>query len=511
MIARIGPDRHSLRCEKLNMKVLLVSPATPDTFWSFRHALRFVSKKSAFPPLGLLTVAAMVPREWELRLRDMDVQPLHDYDIKWADYVFISAMLVHTESARQVAALCKTLGKPVVAGGPLFTTSHELFPEIPHFVLGESEEVMPQLVADMEQGEVKPLYSASRRPELAGTPIPRWDLIHLEDYVTMPVQFSRGCPFDCEFCDIIVMNGRKPRCKSPEQMISEFEALLAEGWASTVFVVDDNFIGHKVKVKELLRAIIEWRERRKVRLTFLTEASFNIADDPELLDLMGQAGFRKIFIGVETPDEASLIECGKVQNTKRNLIDSIRKIQQAGMEVMGGFIIGFDGDKANIFQRQFDFIQQSGIVTAMVGLLTALPGTKLFHRLQEEGRILAHSTGNNLDAVLNYVPRLDRDVLIDGYRSLVMHLYSPKIYYKRVREFLRHYRPLSPGPPVSRQEIVAFVKSMWVLGVRHRGRRAYWRLIIQTLVSKPRSFAQTVQLAICGYHFRRIAAGMSVS
>jgi radical SAM superfamily enzyme YgiQ (UPF0313 family) len=490
------------------MKILLISPATPDTFWSFRHALPFVSKKSAFPPLGLLTIAAMLQREWDLRVCDMDVTALAESDIEWADYVFISAMLIHTDSARRVAALCASMGKPVVAGGPLFTSSHELFPEIPHFVLGEAEEIMPVLVADLEAGAVKPLYSASRRPELASTPIPRWDLIRLSDYLAMPVQFSRGCPFDCEFCDIIIMNGRKPRCKSPEQMIAEFEALLSAGWATTVFVVDDNFIGHKVRVKELLRALIEWRERRKVHLTLITEASVNIADDPDLLDLMGRAGFRRIFIGVETPEEDSLVECHKVQNTKRNLIDSIRKIQQAGMEVMGGFIIGFDGDKPNIFQRQYEFIQQSGIVTAMVGLLTALPGTKLFHRLEKEGRILAHSTGNNVDAVLNYIPRLDRDVLVNGYRSLVTQLYSPKVYYQRVREFLRHYRPLSPNPPLARHEILAFLRSLWLLGVRHKGRRGYWRLLIHTLASKPRAFAEAVNLAICGYHFRRIAAAM---
>ena len=243
------------------MNVLLISPRTPDTFWSFKHVLRFVSKRSTFPPLGLLTVAAMLPREWSLKVVDLNVSRLPDAELRAADVVMISAMLVHEASVREVTARCAALNKRVIAGGPLFTTGHESFPEIEHFVLGEAEELMPQLVADLEAGCVKKIYRADTRPSIALSPVPRWDLIDLRNYVTMAVQFSRGCPFDCEFCDIIVMNGRVPRTKSPAQVIAELEVLRARGWKDMVFLVDDNFIGNKVRTRELLREMIAWRER----------------------------------------------------------------------------------------------------------------------------------------------------------------------------------------------------------------------------------------------------------
>jgi radical SAM superfamily enzyme YgiQ (UPF0313 family) len=488
------------------MNVLLVSPATPLTFWSFKHAMRFVSRKAAYPPLGLLTVAAMLPRDWNLKLLDLEVSAMKDTDLDWADYVMISGMLVHEESAREVVARCVTRSCPVIAGGPLFTTGHDRFPDVRHIVLGEAEEIMPELIADMISGQVKERYEAPRRPDVTQTPVPRWDLIRLNDYATMALQYSRGCPFDCEFCDIIVMNGRVPRTKTPVQMIGEIESLLAAGWRESIFIVDDNFIGNRAKAKVFLRELIAWKKRQDLRTSFITEASLNLVDDAELLDLMVQAGFTKIFIGIETPEEDSLVECAKVQNTRRDLAAAVQKIQNAGIEVMAGFIVGFDGDKPNIFERQFRFIQEAGIVTAMVGLLTALPGTRLWTRLQGEGRILHHSTGNNLDGVLNFVPRLDRDTLIDGYRSLVKHLYAPKTYYHRVLTFLRHYKPAGPRPRPTRTDIMAFIRSLWIMGVWTRGRREYWKFLIRTLIYRRDAFAEAVTLAIYGYHFRRVAA-----
>lgn len=490
------------------MNVLLVWPIVPDTFWSFSHALPFIAKKAAFPPLGLLTVAAMMPRDWNLRLVDLNVRPLRDADIQWADYVMISAMIVQAESSHRVVARCRRLGKPVIAGGPLFTTGRERFPEIQHFVHGEAEDILPELVSDMRSGTLKPLYLRTQRPDVTRTPPPRWDLIRLNDYATMSLQFSRGCPFNCEFCDIIVMNGRVPRVKTPSQMIAELDSLVAAGWKGPVFIVDDNFIGHKVKAKALLREIIAWRGRRASRITFFTEASMNVVDDEQMLDLLPRAGFKRLFVGIESPDDDSLDECAKVQNTGRDLVADVKRLQQAGLEVMGGFIVGFDHDKLSVFERQWQFIQDSGVVAAMVGLLTALPETRLFHRLQREGRILAQSTGNNLDAVLNFIPRLDRDALIDGYRSLVRRLYAPRNYYGRITTFLREYRPKGPKPALTLSDVRAFVRSLWVMGVVTPGRREYWKFLTRALIRHRRVFAEAMTLAITGHHFRKIAAGI---
>ncbi len=490
------------------MNILLVSPATPVTFWSFKHVLPLVSKKAAFPPLGLLTVAAMLPRTWNLKLVDLNVTGLRAADIDWADYVLVSAMLVHERSAREVAARCAARGKPLVAGGPLFATGHQRFPEIPCFVLGEAEQIMPRVVADMSSGRLQPLYRAPGKPDLACTPIPRWDLIDGRDYATMSVQFSRGCPFNCEFCDIVALYGRVPRAKSPGQMLAELDALLEAGWNGPIFVVDDNFIGHKTRAKELLRAMIDWRVRRKARVSFSTEASLNLVDDDELLELMVAAGFKKVFVGLETPEESSLTECAKLQNTARDLVAAVGKIHKAGIEVMGGFIVGFDHDPSNIFERQRRFIQEAGVVTAMVGLLNALPQTRLFARLKREGRILRESTGNNLDGILNFVPRLDRQLLVDGYRALLRHLYSPRVYYDRALTFLRQYRPRGPSVHRSWSDLSAFVKSLWLIGVRTRGRREYWKYFTKTLLLYPRAFGEAMNLAIAGYHFRKVASNL---
>lgn len=488
------------------MKILLLYPPTPDTFWSFKHVLRLVSKRSAFPPLGLLTVAAMLPKQWELRLVDMNVDRLRDEDLAWADYVFLSGMLVHREAIGGITVRCRRLGKPIVAGGPLFTTSHESFPEIPHFVLGEAEEIIPELVADLERGTLRPKYEAPRRPSLAQVPVPRWDLLRFGAYATMAVQFSRGCPFNCEFCDIIVMNGRVPRTKTPAQLIAELEALRLRGWKDMVFVVDDNFIGNRAHTKALLRELIVWRERTRAKMGFLTEASVNLADDPELMDLMVRAGFKKVFVGIETPSSESLEECHKLQNQGRDLVAAVAQLQRAGLQVMGGFIIGFDNDSQDIFKRQFEFIQRSGVVTAMVGLLTALPQTRLYQRLLAEGRLLTGSSGNNTEATLNFRPRLNREFLINGYRDLMKRLYEPRVYYERIRTFLRNHQPTGPRLRLSWSDLQAFLKSFYVLGVRHPGRRAYWRFCAGTLLRRPQQFAQAMELAIMGHHFRRIAS-----
>ena len=487
------------------MNILLISPQTPDTFWSFKHVLRFVSKRASFPPLGLLTVAAMLPAEWDLRLVDLNVKRLKEADLRWADVVMVSAMIVHKDSVRSIAAQCRDQGKPVIAGGPLFTTGYEAFPEIAHFVLGEAEEIMPLVVEDLRHNRLQHIYKAPRWPDLAQTPVPRWDLIDLRHYVTMPVQFSRGCPFNCEFCDIIVMNGRVPRTKPPAQLIAELEALRVRGWKEMVFIVDDNFIGDKQRTRELLGEMVAWRRRTGAEMGFLTEASVNLADDEGLCALMVEAGFTKVFVGIETPSVEALEECRKLQNRGRDLVQAVRLLQQRGLEVMGGFIIGFDSDKSDIFKRQFEFIQRSGVVTAMVGLLTALPQTRLYNRLKKEGRLETETSGNNTDTALNFKPRLNREFLQSGYRDLMKKLYEPKAYYQRVRTFLQNHKTSAPALRLSRADFMAFVKSLWLLGVWYRGRVAYWRFFIGTLLRRPSQFRQAIEFAILGYHFRRVA------
>jgi radical SAM superfamily enzyme YgiQ (UPF0313 family) len=487
------------------MKILLVSPQTPDTFWSFKHVLRFVSKHAAFPPLGLLTVAAMLPRDWELRLVDLNVERLREDDLRWADYVMLSAMIVHRESVHEIVARCETLGKTIIAGGPLFTTGHEAFPKIQHFVLGEAEEILPQVVADMTRGCLQRIYRAAGWPDISRTPIPRWDLVNLRRYVTMAVQFSRGCPYDCEFCDIVVMNGRVPRTKAPAQLVAELEVLRRRGWKDSVFIVDDNFIGDKKRTKDLLLELIAWRERVRPSMGFLTEASVNLVDDPELCALMVRAGFTKVFVGIETPSVESLQECHKLQNKSRDLVAAVQTLQRAGLEVMGGFIVGFDSDTTDIFKRQFEFIQRSGVATAMVGLLTALPQTRLYQRLKKEGRLETESTGNNTQAALNFRPKLSREFLQSGYRELMKKLYEPRVYYQRIRIFLKNYRPSGPRLRLSWADFQAFVKSFWLLGVWHHGRVAYWVFFWRTLLRRPHKFRHGIELAIVGYHFRRVA------
>jgi radical SAM superfamily enzyme YgiQ (UPF0313 family) len=488
------------------MNVLLVYPQNPDTFWSFKHVLRFVSKRSTFPPLGLLTVAAMLPADWQLKLVDLNVERLKDSDLRRAHYVMVSAMIVHQASVREIVARCRALGKPVIAGGPLFTTGHADFPEIQHFVLGEAEDLMPQLVADMQAGAVRREYRSDNRPDVKQVPVPRWDLIDLSHYVTMSVQFSRGCPYDCEFCDIIVMNGRVPRTKFPAQLIRELEALRRLGWKDMVFVVDDNFIGDKQQTTNLLRELIAWRERVRPGMGFFAEASVNLADDATLCDRMVKAGFKKVFVGIETPVSSSLQECHKLQNKSRDLVESIQTLQRAGLEVMGGFIVGFDNDQQDIFKRQFEFIQRSGVVTAMVGLLQALPQTRLYQRLVREGRLESAATGNNTEAVLNFKTRLNREFLQNGYRDLMKKLYEPKIYYQRIRTFLENHRPRGPRLRLSPSDLQAFLKSFWLLGIWDRGRHNYWRFFWSVLIRRPRQLRSAIELAVMGYHFRRIAS-----
>jgi len=486
------------------MKILLVSPDTPDTFWGLKHALKFISKKAALPPLGLLTVAAMLPKDWKLKLVDITVTELTDKDIRWADYVFISAMLIHKASVRQIIDRCKKFGKKLVAGGPLFTTSPEQYEDIDHLVLGEAEVVMPQFLEDLTLGSARHIYKSDRWANLQDTPLPLWKLLNTKQYASMSIQYSRGCPFDCDFCNVTALFGHKSRTKTKEQILTELQVLYDIDYRGGVFFVDDNFIGNKLQLKnEILPAVIDWMEKRKYPFAFNTQASVNLADDDELMRLMVRAGFTYVFVGIETPNEASLSECNKVQNKGRDLLNSVRKIQNAGMEVQGGFILGFDSDNQSIFENMVRFIQESGIVTAMVGLLNAPKGTKLYKRMANEKRLLNDGTGDNTDSTMNFIPAMDRNDLLSGYQKVLHAIYSRKNYYQRVLTFLRNYKPANISRvKVRYRDIKAFIKSLWYVGVLDKGRKYYWKLVFWAL-RRPQYLDVVLSCIICGIHFQK--------
>jgi len=490
------------------LKVLLVCPRYPDTLWSFKHSLKFISKQANFPPLGLLTVAAMLPHEWEKKLVDMNADPLNNKDIKWADYVFISAMAVQQKSAREVINRCKKFGTKIVAGGPLFTAGYEHFgfDDIDHLVRSEAENTLPLFLEDLEKGYARHIYESKVRPDIMTSPVPLWSLIDKKKYHSMNIQYSRGCPFDCEFCDIIVMNGRKPRTKTAAQILDEMQILYDSGWRSSIFFVDDNFIGNRRKLKsEILPAIIEWTKEKKYPFTFSTEVSINLADDEELMMLMTDAGFNTLFIGIETPNNESLSECNKITNKDRDLLASVKTLQNHGFHVRGGFIVGFDSDPPSIFQSQINFIQKSGIVTAMVGILNAPPETRLYRRLEKDNRILLGFSGDNTDGETNIVPKMPHEILVHGYREILDTIYDSKLYYRRIRTFFTEYQPRSKvSASLKPHHIVTLLKSIWTLGVKEEGRKHYWNTLVPILFKKPKVFSLFISLSIQGFHLRKV-------
>jgi radical SAM superfamily enzyme YgiQ (UPF0313 family) len=489
-----------------SMKILLVYPKYLDTFWGFKGALRFISKKATHPPLGLLTVAAMLPKEWEKKLVDMNVTTLRDKDLEWADLVFVSAMSIQKASVKEVIARCKKKDIKIVAGGPVFTTEFEEFADVDYFVLNEAEITLPPFLEDLKNKCVQHIYTSQELPDIKKTPLPLWSLIDMKKYAVMSIQYSRGCPYNCEFCSISVLYGRKVRTKSKSQIISELEDLYSQGWRGDLFFVDDNFVGRKRKLKrEILPAIIDWMERKKHPFSFYTEASIDLSDDEELMQCMVKAGFTSVFVGIETPNEESLAECNKIQNKNRDLVACVKKIQRSGLQVVGGFIVGFDNDPPSIFERLTVFIQESGIVTAMVGLLNAPRSTRLYQRLVKEGRLLKDVSGDNTDFSMNFIPKMDYEILIKGYERIISRIYSPEPYYRRVKEFLREYKPSQKKTfRFHFSYLGAFFKSIFFIGIIERERVYYWKLFLWSLFKRPQLFHLALTFAIYGFHFRKI-------
>jgi radical SAM superfamily enzyme YgiQ (UPF0313 family) len=493
------------------MKIVLIYPKYPDTFWSFRHALKFVSKKATDPPLGLLTVAAMLPEKWEKKLIDMNVMALKDRDLKDADLVFVSGMSIQKASAEEVIYKCKKLGIKVVAGGPLFTTQYNLFDNVDYFVLNEAEITLPLFLEDFKNGTPKHIYQSNEFADIENTPKPLWGLINKKKYVSLDIQYSRGCPFNCDFCDVTNLFGRKFRSKDKEQVISELENIYSSGWRGTVFFVDDNFIGNRKKLKnEILPAIIEWMKIKRYPFTFNTQASIDLSDDDELLNLMIEAGFTSVFVGIETPNTESLTECHKSQNKNRDLVACIKKIHKSGLQVTGGFIVGFDNDSPSIFDTLSDFIKESGIITAMVGLLNAPLGTRLYQRLDKDNRIIKEFSGDNTNYSMNFIPKMNFETLVKGYNKILSKIYSPKYYYERVKKFLKEFKPPQKNHfnlkaiPLHFGYAGALFKSIWYLGIKDDARVYYWKLFFFSLFKRPKLFVSAITYAIYGFHFRKV-------
>ncbi len=488
------------------MRILMVYPEYPDTFWSFKYALKFVSKKASNPPLGLLTIAPLLPANWEKKLVDMNVEKLKTRDILWADFVFIGAMSIQLNSALDIIKRCKTFGKKIVAGGPLFTEDFEKFDMVDHLVLNEAEITLPLFLSDLEAGNPQRIYHTTDFADITKSPVPDYSLIKKSKYSSISIQYSRGCPFNCDFCDITALLGHKSRIKSTAQIIQELENIYALGWRGDLFFVDDNFIGNKPVLKnDLLPTMISWMREHGNPFVISTEASINIADDPDLMKLMTNAGFSTVFIGIETPHENSLAECNKAQNKNRNLLESVKRVQNAGMEVLGGFIVGFDNDLPTIFKQQIDFIQKSGIVSAMIGLLNAPTKSKLYQKLIAEDRILNKMSGDNTDSSTNIIPKMNITDLKAGYHEVIRGIYAGKPFYHRVRHFLTDFEPqVKKRTRINFNKAMALVKSIFIIGIYDSNRKYYWRLFFWSLFKRPKLFPLAITYSIYGYHYKRV-------
>ena len=488
---------------------LLVYLEQPPSFWGADYALEMSGVKATFPPLGLLTIAAMFPPSYALRVVDINVSALDDADLEWADLVFTSSMITQHPSLCAVVERCNRAGVPVVAGGPHPTTFHDDIPGVDHFVLGEAEEVFADFLQDLEAGTAKAVYREARKPDVTQTPIPRFDLIDMKNYATMSVQFSRGCPFDCEFCDIIKLYGRVPRTKLPEQVVAELDSLYRLGWRGPVFLVDDNFIGNKRDAMRLLPAIAEWQKSKGYPFTLITEASANLALLNELMDAMVEAGFNTVFVGIETPNPEALLKTKKSQNTSKHeenyLFRAVRTIQQRGMQVQGGFILGLDGDDEGVFDAQIEFIQETGIPVAPIYLLTALKGTDMYERLKAENRLLETPIGTNAMS-LNFKTEMRYETLIEGYKRVIATLYDPTLenYFKRCLTLFQHLKPVPHlRKPVSKDKI--FAALMGVRGGLSAGQiPAYSKFIGKVSKDYPRMLPEAIYLAALGHHFEKI-------
>ena len=482
------------------MRVLLVNPEFPESYWSGRKSLPFVRRRSLLPPLSLITVAAFLPRDWDCRVVDLNVESLPDEDLRSADLVMLTGMLVQRPSLHDVLGRCRRLGVRTMVGGPYATALPQELAGADHVVIGEGEDILPKVVADLLAGCAAPVYEATEKPDLSTAPVPRYDLLDVHAYHQMALQFSRGCPFTCEFCDIIVMYGRKPRTKTAAQIIAELEAIKATGFTGDVFFVDDNFIGNKKAVKQVLPEIAEWRRRAGSSLEFYTEASMNIADDLDLVDQMIGAGFSSVFIGIETPSPEALRETKKLQNLRRDLVKQVHDLLEHGMDVWAGFILGFDSDGPDSFDQMIDFVQSAAIPYAMVGMLGALPNTPLYHRLERAGRLRPELVGDQF-GMTNVVTILPEAEMLAGYHRVLETLYEPERFFDRCRRNLSLWKKTPAGRDLRLRDVFSGLRVLWGQGVQSPYRRAYWEFLRWVLTHHPEKLVRAIAQGAAGHHY----------
>ena len=494
------------------IKVLMVWPRFPASFWSLGEVMEIVPERSLVPPLGLITVAALCPKQWEIRLVDLSFEELSDEDLLWANLVMVSAMAVQRDEVRQTLERATKLSRRTMIGGPYASSEPEaLLLLADHVVVGEPDEIFQEIATDLEGGSARRLYRVTEKPDVSRTPVPRFDLLRLKKYTFMSVQFSRGCPFTCEFCDIITLYGRRPRTKSPAQLIGELDALLQLGWRKGVFVVDDNFIGNHKAALELAGELERWQRRNRYPFGFVTEASIDLASRSGLLDAMVKANFCRVFIGIETPSAESLKEAKKFQNLRRDPLDCIHFIQQHGLWVMGGFIVGFDSDPPDIFDRQIEFVERAAIPWAMAGVLQAPPTTPLYERMKREGRLVQASPEPSNFSPPNFRTVLPLPELLGGTKQMLLTLYDPRRFYKRVFDSLERWQvqPEQGAPALSLMYRLRVVfKSIWRQGVLSGYRRAYWYFLGRLMMRwglNPQKRRLGFELALSGHHFIRYA------
>jgi len=490
------------------MNVLLIWPKFPPSFWGFEGVLKMLPEAAMTPPLGLITVAALCPGSWSLRLMDHAFDDITDADYEWADLVMVSSMHAQRVDTQAVLARARALGKRTFIGGPWASSEPDKLRHLAdHVLVGEAEEIFASIACDLEQGTAQAVYTASDKPDMSRSPIPRFDLLRREMYTSMPVQFSRGCPFQCDFCDIITIYGRKPRMKSPAQLISELDTLRTLGWRNEVFIVDDNFIGNSKNALQLARELAVWGEKNGRVFSFYTEASVDLADRPELMAAMVEANFMYVFLGIESPSAEALTSSKKFQNLRKDSLEQIRTIQENGLWVLGGFIVGFDSDDETIFERQREFIERAGITWAMAGMLQAPPTTPLYDRMRREGRLFEESEGTSNFSAPNFETKMPLGTLMNGLSGLLSDLYTPEAYFQRAWRSLQLWktRPMQTPPnlPMS-YNLRLLIRSMWTQGVRSSYQRAYWKFLwrmMRSYLNHPAKLWMGSMILLAGHHF----------
>jgi len=485
----------------------MIYPEMPNTIGKFNEMVKLSGRKASFPPIALLTIASMLPKDWNVKLIDLNVNNEFIFELKWSDYVFISAMNVQSKSSKYVIDTCKDHNAKVVAGGPLFTHEFEKFSNVDHFVLNEAEITLPLFLNDLENDELKHIYRTDKFADVHTTPVPRWDLINLNDYLYSLIQFSRGCPYLCDFCDVTALYGRVPRTKPTEQIIKELDLILSKGKNEMIFFADDNLIGNKnVLKKDLLPALIEWRKNNLYAPAFATQLTITLADDEVLMKMLFEAGFRHIIVGIESIDTEALIKMRKKQNTRRDILENVQLIQTKGFLIIGTFIVGLDTDTTEVFDNLIKFIQESGIVLVVVNVLKAPPGTELYERMKRENRLLKEfEFGENRT---NIIPIMDADTLHKGYKKVLSEVYNPQKIYERIVTNLDNLDPYKIKTYIRRKvsfkEFLIFVKIIFKLGVIYKGRKYFWKSLLHTIFYKKQYLDLTILFCMLMYQYSNL-------